>query len=116
MSVDQDRANWASKRCPFGVGDSNGNCVTTDCAAWKELEPSYEMQYEYKESKSTPGWFSDWELDRTISTQEHIYSENDFGKVTHDYYKTHVQGYVWRKGKRVLSREGKAFCIRLAKA
>ncbi len=60
---EEDKALWSSKKCPFGVGDENGKCCTSECAAWKEWDTRETVVTTTKcWENSKPGWFSDWKL------------------------------------------------------
>ncbi|MEI6810844.1 MAG: hypothetical protein WCK60_02195 [Candidatus Nomurabacteria bacterium] len=63
MSQEEARNLWSQKRCPFGVGDENGRCCTTECGAWHEWEHDTRKSTTTTETRyedHRPWLFSDW--------------------------------------------------------
>ena len=109
MSIEQSRAAWSRKRCPFGV---SACCVTTQCAAWIEVRASYDERFEYRESATKPGWFSQWEVDEVFTRSEEYRSG---GSQYHDNYSTRqvVTGYRLRRKVTTLISEAHGYCKRM---
>lgn len=109
MSIEQSRTAWSRKRCPFGVSEY---CVTTQCAAWIEVQATYQERVEFRESTTKPGWFSQWEIDKVLTRSEEYRSG---GSQYHDEYSTRqiVVGYRLRRKVTTLTSDGHGYCKRM---
>lgn len=98
----EDRDRWSQKRCPFGVGDSNGMCCTSECAAWSDWVSDTRETRTITETRiedRRPGWFSDWYVIESGVSRE--YKEiNDEGK---EQWHGGGRWYKWGKDRTVSS-------------
>lgn len=98
-------SNYDNKRCPFGVAHT---CIKSDCASWRDDDAEYRTKAIYKESRSAPGWFSDWEVDEEF-TENYEEPVSDYRSVT----RTRVTGYRWRKEVSIQIAPAKSYCAQL---
>lgn len=106
----EDRDIWAQKKCPFGVGNTDGKCCTTDCAAWREWDSrSTTTSQEERWENHKPGWFSDWKVADHIHFSESR-ENDDEGK---EHWTPGGTMYLWvRETSREIGDAG-GYCLRL---
>jgi hypothetical protein len=88
------RDRWSQKRCPFGVGDEDGKCCTSECGAWREWDTRKTKtetieRWEYER----PGWFSAWRVDRVV----HHPSRRETDDEGYEHWTKAYTSYLWVK-------------------
>jgi len=115
MSAESDRKEMSCKRCPFNVAEY---CITNECASWVESvhDAEYFWDYEYCESTSKPGWFSDWVIHETvwkdIRVQVESYSGTEETRSVFSHYVLRTKNKV-KKGQMLSKAVDRGFCRRL---
>ena len=95
------RNRWSQKRCPFGVGYSNGMCCTSECGAWREWDTRGSVARTEEVWKNhRPGWFSDWKVKdskRQGTNGDHwVVTDESEGKGHYETTKEYTM-YLWTR-------------------